>query len=132
MRRELGPVVLAAALLLALQIAGVAGSDNDADVTGAEGAGVDVAVDTTKKYEPNGAGSVIELSAATVKQAMQAHKFLLVEFYAPWCGHCKTLEPEYQKAAKELKDADADLRYPGAPAAGPVSLAGRARSARPY
>jgi protein disulfide-isomerase A1 len=57
-----------------------------------------VALSSANAQESN----VLTLTEKNFQEAIEEHKFMVVEFYAPWCGHCKQLAPEYEKVKPPL------------------------------
>jgi len=50
--------------------------------------------------------NVLDLVDSSFDGELEEHDTALVMFYAPWCGHCKKLKPEFEKAAKDLASND--------------------------
>ncbi|KAK9449854.1 thioredoxin-like domain-containing protein [Limtongia smithiae] len=58
---------------------------------------------------PADASDVVSLTKDNFDSFLAEHPLTLAEFFAPWCGHCKALAPEYELAATALAESHKDI-----------------------
>ncbi|MED6193104.1 Protein disulfide-isomerase like 2-1 [Stylosanthes scabra] len=54
-------------------------------------------------------GDVFVLTQDNFQNEVGHDRGVLIKFYAPWCGHCKKLAPEYEKVAATFKKTNSVL-----------------------
>lgn len=68
---------------------------------------IDLRVEEFNDINPE---DVLELDDTTFPLAVEEYKRIVVFFYAPWCGHCKSLHPIFDKAASYLAVKDVPVQ----------------------
>ena len=63
-----------------------------------------VATSAVIAAEPELEEGVLVLTDETFEDTLAKSDKILIEFYAPWCGHCKKLAPIWDELAEEYKD----------------------------
>lgn len=73
---------------------------------------LDGSIEPTLKSEPVPSSQDepihVVVGSTLVEDVFQPNKDVLFEVYAPWCGHCKRLAPEYEKVATKIAESGLD------------------------
>jgi thioredoxin 1 len=48
--------------------------------------------------------AVIELDGTNFEKTIQDNAFVVVDFWAPWCGPCRSFAPVYEKVSNDVAD----------------------------
>ncbi|MBP3647140.1 MAG: thioredoxin family protein, partial [Clostridia bacterium] len=48
--------------------------------------------------------AAMNINAKKLKEMMESQKTFLVDFWAPWCPHCRKINPAYEQIAEQYAD----------------------------
>jgi thioredoxin 1 len=48
--------------------------------------------------------AVVELNAQTFEQTIKDSAFVIVDYWAPWCGPCRSFAPVFEKVSEDHPD----------------------------
>lgn len=48
--------------------------------------------------------AVVELQDSNFESTVTENDFVIVDFWAPWCGPCRSFAPTYEKVSEEFPD----------------------------
>ena len=59
--------------------------------------------------EPNDGPVKVAVAKNFDELVTKSKKDVLIEFYAPWCGHCKSLAPKYDELGEKMTGEEVEI-----------------------